>query len=74
MSKSDKHMERVKRKIIGEQQAIAGAEQRRKQRTAKKFGLVPFHSDTLILKTSPTELRVALSALPRTPCGHGRCS
>ncbi|EOD04468.1 hypothetical protein EMIHUDRAFT_45214, partial [Emiliania huxleyi CCMP1516] len=38
MSKSDKHMERVKRKIIGEQQAIAGAEQRRKQRTAKKFG------------------------------------
>ena len=36
--------------------------------------LVPFHSDTLILKTSPTELRVAPSALPRAPCGHGRCS
>ena len=31
-----------------------------------------FHSDTLILKTSPTELRVASSALPRAPCGHGR--
>ena len=29
--------------------------------------LVPFHSDTLILKTSPTELRVASSALPRAP-------
>ena len=38
------------------------------------FGLVPFHSDTLILKTSPTELRVASSALPRAPCDHGRCS
>ena len=36
--------------------------------------LVQFHSDTLKLKTSPTELRVAPSALPRAPCGHGRCS
>ena len=35
--------------------------------------LVPIHSDTLILKTRPTELRVAPSALPRAPCGHGRC-
>ena len=34
--------------------------------------LVPFHSDTLILKTRPTELRVAPSALPRASCGHGR--
>ena len=30
--------------------------------------------DTLILKTRPTELRVASSALSRAPCGHGRCS
>ena len=34
--------------------------------------LVPIHSDTLILKTRPTELRVAPSALPRASCGHGR--
>ena len=44
--------------------------------------LVPFHIQrrftlhALILKTSvpTTELRVASSALPRAPCGHGRCS
>ena len=29
------------------------------------------HSDTLILKTRPTELRVAPSAIARAPCGHG---
>ena len=34
--------------------------------------LVPFHSDTLILKTRPTGLRVAPSALPRASCGHSR--
>lgn len=38
MTKSDKHMERVKRKIIGEQESIKAADERRKQRTAKKFG------------------------------------
>ena len=38
------------------------------------YRLVPFQDDTLILKTRPTELRVAPSALPRAPCGHGRCS
>ena len=35
---------------------------------------MPIHSDTLILKTHPTELCVAPSALPRAPSGHGRCS
>ena len=36
------------------------------------IGLVPIHSDTLILKTRPTELRVAPSGIPRASCGHGR--
>ena len=40
---------------------------------AQKSG-ASFAADTLILKTHPTELCVAPSALPRAPSGHGRCS
>ena len=38
MMKSDEHMSKVKRRMIQQQQEIIGQEQRRKQRTAKKFG------------------------------------
>eukprot|EP00316_Scyphosphaera_apsteinii_P001590 CAMPEP_0119328118 /NCGR_PEP_ID=MMETSP1333-20130426/72499_1 /TAXON_ID=418940 /ORGANISM="Scyphosphaera apsteinii, Strain RCC1455" /LENGTH=310 /DNA_ID=CAMNT_0007336885 /DNA_START=13 /DNA_END=945 /DNA_ORIENTATION=+ len=38
MVKSDKHMTKVKKRMITEQQAILTSEERRKQRTAKKFG------------------------------------
>ena len=39
---------------------------------SREVWLVPIHSDTLILKTRPTELRVAPSGAPRASCGHGR--
>lgn len=38
MVKSDEHMAKVKEQLVHEQQVIEGAEQRRKQREAKKFG------------------------------------
>lgn len=38
MTKSDAHMTRIKKRLIDEKQAIIDSEERRKQRTAKKFG------------------------------------
>jgi rRNA-processing protein EBP2 len=38
MVKSDEHMAKVKEQLLHEQNVIEGAEQRRKQREAKKFG------------------------------------
>ena len=38
MLKSDKHMTKVKRRIIAEQQGMQQAEERRKQTANKKFG------------------------------------
>lgn len=38
MLKSDEHMARVRKRLLGEQERIAGAETRRRQRELKKYG------------------------------------